>query len=201
MALAASMGHPRWFLSGAGFLLLFETFVEMEAGTALAGSPRSSSLSAEFTRARTFGVAPEAITMNKREPETKEVQYRQIVFLCDRGGHEAARVYLWRGEWLCRSHFNEAKRAAGAKGLSLYTVDYGDEQFRPEGVRHVSKIERVTPPGPEPLKLVSRRTAQREGRKKRARILSAAKEAALSLPSPNEVRFAISLLDGSYKEL
>ena len=52
----------------------------------------------------------------------------------------------------CRQHFCEARRVAGAKGIDATTLNpyYGRKEFQAEDVRHASKIERTTLPGPTP---------------------------------------------------
>src|SRR5437588_12878707 len=87
--------------------------------------------------------------MKTVEPQELVIEYRESVYLCSKGEHEARRVYLWRGKWYCRECLNRTVRAHGAAAreatfCASSWIAVGRPEFRAEAVKCAAPLERIT---------------------------------------------------------
>ena len=87
--------------------------------------------------------------MKTSEPKTRVIEYRETVFCCANGEHDARVVYFWR-KWYCTPCLKAAIRAAGGTSTEVYNClfPYDEKlrsEFRPTAVRRAEKITRITP--------------------------------------------------------
>lgn len=86
-----------------------------------------------------------------QEPKTREIEYRETVFVCSNGKHDARSVYLWRGVWRCLRCTRWAMRAAGATPLQVACLACCVGEFRVETIRRSERVRRITPLRGRPL--------------------------------------------------
>src|SRR5690348_2052042 len=85
--------------------------------------------------------------MKKRtEPKEREIEYREIVYLCANGEHDSRSVYLWRGNWYCCECLKRAIRSAGGTSHDVYgcASGYAGPAFRATAHRRSKGIMRIS---------------------------------------------------------
>jgi hypothetical protein len=101
---------------------------------------------------------------NNVKPETRVVEYRETIYVCSNGSHDARSIWLWRGKWYCTECLKRALRKAGATQSELYSFrfPYGRHEFGPEGHLRSAPLERVTPTTYPPSVIGSRQKGKQQ---------------------------------------